>query len=336
MLGQQLEQAYPRENNGMGRPATVVPLQIREFGNWQEPLLISAVLLALFGLVLLSACANVAGLLLARVARRQREIAVRVALGARRSGLIRMLLAESFGLAALGAAAGAILFFWLTRVLHSISLPAGLGALNLSLDVDATVGLYALALVVGTGLLCGIVPRSERNRGARGAIPSKFIRKPVSHRWMAGPQWWSSPCLVFRQRQQSSRDITLPESNVTSGEAISSYRLKGYSEGGRHGEVAHEAGDISLRAAVDLRCQLRARDHRGQSARGLDVFAGSRDRPRARHFCCTTCSIIRSRRWPTRWAEPRRRAVSWRAARERVCATRGRLVRFQHGRDRDR
>ena len=164
-LGQQLEQAYPRENNGMGRPAKVVPLQIREFGSWQEPLLISAVLLTLFGLVLLSACANVAGLLLARVARRQREIAIRVALGARRSRLISMLLAESFGLAALGAAAGAILFFWLTRVLHSISLPAGLGALNLSLDIDATVGLYALALVAGTGLLCGIAPAWRATRG---------------------------------------------------------------------------------------------------------------------------------------------------------------------------
>lgn len=164
-LGQQLEQAYPRENNGMGRRATVVPLQIREFGGWQEPLFISATLMALFSLVLLSACANVAGLLLARASRRQREIAVRVALGARRSRLIRMLLAESFGLAALGAAAGAVLFFWLTRVLASISLPGGFGAVNLSLDIDATVALCALALVAATGLLCGIVPAWRATRG---------------------------------------------------------------------------------------------------------------------------------------------------------------------------
>jgi putative ABC transport system permease protein len=96
----------------MGRPARLVPLQVREFGGWQEPLLISSVLLALFSLVLLSACANVAGLLLARLSRRQREIAVRIALGAGR--LIRMLLAESFGLACLGAAAGGLLFVWLS------------------------------------------------------------------------------------------------------------------------------------------------------------------------------------------------------------------------------
>ncbi len=164
-LNQQLEQAYPQDNQGMGRSAKLVPLQVREFGSWQEPLLISAVLLALFGLVLLSACANVAGLLLARVARRQREIAVRIALGARRGRLIRMLLAESFGLAGMGAVAGAILFVWLTRVLRSISLPAGLGSVNLSLDVDATVAFYALALVVATGLLCGTVPAWRATRG---------------------------------------------------------------------------------------------------------------------------------------------------------------------------
>lgn len=164
-LNQQLEQAYPQDNQGMGRPATVVALQVREFGSWQEPLLISAVLLALFGLVLLSACANVAGLLLARVARRQREIAVRIALGARRGRLIRMLLAESFGLAGMGAVAGGSLFVWLTRVLRSISLPAELGSVNLSLDLDATIVFYALALVAATGLLCGTVPAWRATKG---------------------------------------------------------------------------------------------------------------------------------------------------------------------------
>ncbi len=163
-LGQQLEQTYPRDNRGMERPAKLVPLQVREFGGWQEPLLISTVLLTLFGLVLLSACANVAGLLLARLSRRQREMAVRIALGARRGRLIRMLLAESFGLASLGAAAGGLLFVWLTGLLRTISLPAGLGEMQLSLDFDATVAFYALALVLATGLLCGIVPAWRATR----------------------------------------------------------------------------------------------------------------------------------------------------------------------------
>jgi predicted permease len=163
-LGQQLEQAYPQDNRGMGRPARLVPLQVREFGGWQEPLLIASVLLTLFGLVLLSACANVAGLFLARLSRRQREIAVRIALGASRGRLVRMLLAESFGLACAGAAAGGLLFAWLSRALQTISLPAGLGSAQLSLDVDATVAFYALALVLATGLLCGIVPAWSATR----------------------------------------------------------------------------------------------------------------------------------------------------------------------------
>jgi len=162
-LGQQLEQEYPRDNRGMGQPARLVPLQVREFGGWQEPLFISSVLLTLFGLVLLSACANVAGLLLARLSRRQREMAVRIALGASRGRLIRMLLAESFGLACLGAAAGGLLFAWLSRLLRTISLPP-LGSMQLSLDVDATVAFYALALVLSTGLLCGIVPAWRATR----------------------------------------------------------------------------------------------------------------------------------------------------------------------------
>ena len=163
-LGQRLEEAYARDNGGMGQPARLVPLQFREFGGWQEPLLISTVLLTLFGLVLLSACANVAGLLLARLSRRQREMAVRIALGASRGRLIRMLLAESFGLACLGAAAGGLLFVWLSGLLRTMSLPVGLSPMRLSPDVDATVALYALALVFATGLLCGIVPAWRATR----------------------------------------------------------------------------------------------------------------------------------------------------------------------------
>lgn len=163
-LGAQLEREYPQVNEGMGQPAGVVALQIREFGGWQEPLTISAVLLVLFGLVLLSACANVAGLLLARIASRQREIAVRVALGARRTRIIRMLLAESFGLAFAGAVAGGLLFYWLTRALQTISLPGPLGSAGLLLEIDTSVGLYALALVIATGLLCGFVPAWRATR----------------------------------------------------------------------------------------------------------------------------------------------------------------------------
>ena len=164
VLGQQLAKAYPQDNSGMEQPATVIPLRIREFGGWQAPLVISAGLFTLLGLVLLSACANVAGLLLARIAQRQREIAVRVALGAKRSRLIRMLLTESFGLALLGAMSGGVLFVWLTSVLRNVALPAALGSITVPLDIDAGVIAYGLGLTAATGLLCGLIPAWRATR----------------------------------------------------------------------------------------------------------------------------------------------------------------------------
>ena len=156
-LGGALEQHYPSENRGMGRPGRIVSLVGREFGDSPVRLVAPTILLALFGLVLLSACANVAGLLLARSTHRQREIAIRTALGARRFQLVRMLLAESFALALVGAVAGTLLSLWLMYTLDVIVLP-GAGALNLALEADLSLAAYALLLLIVTGLLCGIVP----------------------------------------------------------------------------------------------------------------------------------------------------------------------------------
>ncbi len=156
-LGSALAQHYPIENRDMGRPGRVVSLVGREFDDSSVRLVAPAILLALFGLVILSACANVAGLLLARSAHRQREIAVRTALGASRVQLVRMLLAESFTLALAGAAAGALLSLWLMHTLNVIALP-GAGAVDLALEADLSYAAFALLLLIVTGLLCGIVP----------------------------------------------------------------------------------------------------------------------------------------------------------------------------------
>ena len=163
-LGAALEQQYPIENRGMGRPGRIVSLVGREFGDSSVRLVAPTILLVLFGLVLLSACANVAGLLLARSAYRQREIAVRTALGARRFQLVRMLLAESFVLALVGAVAGTLLSLWLMHTLDVIVLP-GAGALNLALEADLSLDAYALLLLIVTGLLCGIVPSWRATKG---------------------------------------------------------------------------------------------------------------------------------------------------------------------------
>jgi predicted permease len=165
-VNRQIEATYPQVNADMGRPGRVLPLRGGELAGSQEQRLIPMVLLALFGLVLLSACANVAGLLLARGAGRQREIAIRLALGARRSQVIRLLLVESFLLAVLGTVAGGLMALWLMPALSAFALPGG-EQLTLAIEPSSSLALYAFGLLVGTGLLCGIAPAM---RGSRRAI----------------------------------------------------------------------------------------------------------------------------------------------------------------------
>jgi predicted permease len=162
-VNRQLEAAYPQVNEGMGQPGRILPLRGGDLAGSQEQLLIPAVLLTLFGLVLLSACANVAGLLLARAAGRQREIAVRLALGAQRSQIVRLLLIESFGLATLGIVTGGLMALWLMPILSVFALPGG-EQLKLALGPSWNLGLYAIGLFVATGLLCGIAPALRSSR----------------------------------------------------------------------------------------------------------------------------------------------------------------------------
>ena len=145
-LGRQLEQAYPADNANMGGPSRVFSLRGGELADSPAQFVGPAVLLALFGLVLLSACANVAGLLLARAAGRQREVAIRVALGASRLEIIRLLLTESFGLATAGTIAGAVLSIWLMRALSVFSIP-GAGSITLGLEPSIAMAVYAVGLL---------------------------------------------------------------------------------------------------------------------------------------------------------------------------------------------
>jgi predicted permease len=122
-----------------------------------------ALLLAISGLVLLIACANLANLMVARSGARQREIAVRLALGASRSRLIRQLLAESLVLASLGAACGAVVAQALTRVLVS-ALATGSERLFVDLHLDWRVLAFAAGLTVLTCLLFGLAPAVQATR----------------------------------------------------------------------------------------------------------------------------------------------------------------------------
>jgi predicted permease len=122
----------------------------------------------LVGIVLLIACTNVAGLLLARAAARQREIAIRGALGASRGQVVRQLFVESMLLAIAGGAAGLFLSMWLTRGLVRF-LPYDRAALSLSTTPDARVLLFMTAVTLATAVVFGLLPAFRGSRVATSA-----------------------------------------------------------------------------------------------------------------------------------------------------------------------
>ncbi len=155
-LSEKLAKDFPTANTG--RSLQLMSLAQSMIGpNFRNNVVqAGALLLSLSGLVLLIACANVANLLLARAAARQREVAVRIAIGADRNRLIRQFLTESVLLSLLGGLAGIAIALWTKDVLWSLRPPFMPDGITVSLD--ARVLGFGLVISLVTGVLFGLAP----------------------------------------------------------------------------------------------------------------------------------------------------------------------------------
>ena len=157
LIATQLQQQYPETNAERG--VRVVPLHKQIVGNVESYLYM---LFAAVGFLLLIACANVAGLLLARVTTRHREVAIRMAVGASRWRLIRQLLTESVILSALSGVLGLLLAYGGVKLLLALT-PSEVPRLR-EIGLHVPVFLWTLTISIVTGVLFGLAPAVQASR----------------------------------------------------------------------------------------------------------------------------------------------------------------------------
>lgn len=161
LLTRQLEQAYPASNREVG--LRVLPVWKAPYGGQAMLLPVLSLLLAVSVGVLLIVAANVANLLLARATVRQKEIAIRLALGVGRARLIRQLLTESVVLAGLGGVLGVLLAGW-AKGLFVYFLPKTYLPIGYSFGMNAGTLAFTLLVAVATGLVFGLAPALHASR----------------------------------------------------------------------------------------------------------------------------------------------------------------------------
>ncbi|HKV26850.1 MAG TPA: ABC transporter permease [Candidatus Acidoferrales bacterium] len=154
-IARQLAREYPNSNRNVS--VSVAPVWKAHYG--AQSLLLSALLFlsVVALLVLLIACANIANLLLARAAGREREVAIRSALGASRPRLLRQFLVESLLLALAGGVGGILIALWAANLLVFF-LPGGYFPIGLPLGIDGEVLAVTAGLSILTGIIFGVVP----------------------------------------------------------------------------------------------------------------------------------------------------------------------------------
>jgi putative ABC transport system permease protein len=163
VIAQRLAKAYPETNKG--QVVRVIPERLAR----PEPAvesympLVTTIFLIMVGLVLLVACFNVANLQLARAAAREKEIAVRAAMGAGRARLIRQMFTESLVLAVAGAVGGALVGNWVIRGLEKLR-PLGDFSLRLAFTFDWRVFAYVAGIALLAGIVSGLAPALRASR----------------------------------------------------------------------------------------------------------------------------------------------------------------------------
>jgi ABC-type antimicrobial peptide transport system permease subunit len=183
-LGRQLAQEYPKVNEGKSAQAERLQDVMSETVRQSLWVLLGAV-----GFILLIACINVANLLLVRAADRQKEIAVRLALGAGRWRIVRQLLCESLLIALLGGSCGLLIGGWMLSGLLALA-PAEIPQLS-RISLDNTVLLFTLGIAAATSLVCGLLPALQARRlgfTVSSRIPSLSApeRSASASRWAPG------------------------------------------------------------------------------------------------------------------------------------------------------
>jgi predicted permease len=195
LIGRQLQAAHIQTNKDR-RMAAVPTEDVRMLVPQAGGVLAigAAGLMSIVGLVLLIACANVAGMLLARASARRREISVRLAIGASRGRLIQQLLVEGALIGTLGAVAAVGLAWALVRVLQGIQLPLP-ADIAFDLRIDARVLTFSIAVAAITGVLAGLLPALKASAPSlvsdlRGEAPAARV---------AGRRWALRDALVVTQ-----------------------------------------------------------------------------------------------------------------------------------------